>query len=82
VRVALRRDGANAVLSVIDAGCGVPQAQREQVFMPFFQLAGDRRGTGLGLSLVRQIARLHGGEAVATSRPDAASCFIITMPIR
>jgi signal transduction histidine kinase len=82
VRVALRRDGANVVLSVIDAGCGVPQAQREQVFLPFFQLAGDRKGTGLGLSLVRQIARLHGGEAVATSRPDAASCFIITIPIR
>jgi two-component system, OmpR family, sensor histidine kinase RstB len=82
VRVALRRDGANAVLCVIDAGCGIPQAQREQVFLPFFQLAGDRKGTGLGLSLVRQIARLHGGEAVATSRPDAASCFIITIPIR
>jgi signal transduction histidine kinase len=31
---------------------------------------------------VRRIARLHGGEAAATSRPDAASCFIITIPIR
>ena len=82
VRVELRRDGGNADLSVIDAGCGVPQAQREQVFLPFFQLAGDRKGTGLGLSLVRQIARLHGGEAVAASRPDAASRFVITIPIR
>ena len=82
VRVELRRDGGTAVLRVIDAGCGIPEAQREQVFTPFFQLAGDRKGTGLGLSLVRQIARLHGGEAVATSRPDAPSCFVITIPIR
>ena len=82
VRVELRRDGGTAVLRVIDAGCGIPEAQREQVFLPFFQLAGDRKGTGLGLSLVRQIARLHGGEAVATSRPDAPSCFVITIPIR
>jgi signal transduction histidine kinase len=82
VRVELRRDGDNAALCVIDAGCGIPQAQREQVFLPFFQLPGERKGTGLGLSLVRQIARLHGGEAVATSRPNAASCFVITIPIR
>jgi signal transduction histidine kinase len=82
VLVELRRDGGTAVLCVIDAGCGIPVAQREQVFLPFFQLAGDRKGTGLGLSLVRQIARLHGGEAVATSRPGAPSCFVITIPIR
>jgi two-component system, OmpR family, sensor histidine kinase RstB len=82
VRVELRRDGGTAVLCVIDAGCGVPPAQREQVFLPFFQLEGDRKGTGLGLSLVRQIARLHGGDAVAASRPDAPSCFVITIPIR
>jgi nitrogen fixation/metabolism regulation signal transduction histidine kinase len=71
VRVELRRDGEDAVLCVIDSGCGIPEAERERVFLPFFQLAGDRKGTGLGLSLVRQIARLHGGEAVATSRQDA-----------
>jgi two-component system, OmpR family, sensor histidine kinase RstB len=82
VRVELRRDGGTAVLRVIDAGCGIPEAQREQVFLPFFQLAGHRTGTGLGLPLVRQITRLHGGEAVATSRPGAPSCFVITIPIR
>jgi two-component system, OmpR family, sensor histidine kinase RstB len=82
VRVELRRDGGDAILRVIDSGCGIPEAERERVFLPFFQLAGDRKGTGLGLSLVRQIARLHGGEAAAASRPDAPSCILIKIPIR
>jgi signal transduction histidine kinase len=82
IRVELRRDGDDAVLCVIDAGAGIPQVQREQVFEPFFQLGGERTGTGLGLALVRRIARLHGGEASAGPRPDAASCFVIKIPIR
>ena len=45
-------------LSVCDAGAGVPVAERERVFEPFYRGA---RGSGLGLSIVRQIARRHGG---------------------
>jgi signal transduction histidine kinase len=82
IRVELRRDGDSAVLCVIDAGVGIPEALHEQVFEPFFQLGGERTGTGLGLALVRRIARLHGGEAKAEPRPDAASCFVIKIPIR
>ena len=82
IRVELRRDGGTAILCVIDAGAGIPEAERERVFEPFFQLGGERKGTGLGLALVRRIARLHGGEAKAEPRPDAASCFVIKIPIR
>ncbi len=82
IRVELRRDGDSAALYVIDAGAGVPETQRERVFEPFFQLGGERKGTGLGLALVRRIARLHGGEAKVEPRPDAASCFVIKIPIR
>jgi signal transduction histidine kinase len=82
IHVELRRDGDTAVLCVIDAGAGIPEAQRERVFEPFFQLGGERKGTGLGLALVRRIARLHGGEAKAEPRPGAASCFVIKIPIR
>jgi signal transduction histidine kinase len=82
IRVELRRDGQEAVLSVTDAGAGIPEAEREHVFLPFYRLGGDRKGTGLGLALVRQIARLHGGDAVATARPDAASCILVRLPLR
>ena len=82
IRVELRRDGDTAVLCVIDAGAGVPGMERERVFEPFFQLGGERKGTGLGLALVRRIARLHGGEAKAEPRPGAASCFVIKIPMR
>ena len=78
VRVALRAEGAAAVLDVIDGGAGIPAAERERVFTPFHRLANE--GTGLGLSLVRQIARLHGGDAVVAPRPDAPSCFRISLP--
>jgi signal transduction histidine kinase len=80
VRVELRRDGARAVLEVIDAGAGVPEAERERVFTPFHRLGRETAGAGLGLSLVRQIARLHGGDAVIAARPDAASCFRVSLP--
>jgi signal transduction histidine kinase len=80
VKIDLRRDGNQIVLDVTDAGPGVPPAQREHVFAPFYRLAGDQKGAGLGLSLVRQIARLHGGDAVIGARPDAPSCFTVTLP--
>jgi two-component system, OmpR family, sensor histidine kinase RstB len=90
IRVELRQDGRRASLAVIDAGHGIPEPEREQVFLPFHRLASSFRssaadgkggGAGLGLALVRQIARLHGGEATATARPDARSCMIVTLPV-
>src|SRR6266571_3807198 len=77
IRVELRRKGSRALLSVIDAGEGIPPSEREQVFLPFHRLRGDRKGAGLGLALVRQIARLHGGDAKVAPRPDAPSCVVV-----
>jgi signal transduction histidine kinase len=82
IRAELRRDGPLASLSVIDAGDGIPPSEREHVFLPFHRLGGDRKGSGPGLALVRQIARLHGGDAAAMARPDAPSCIVIQLPIR
>jgi signal transduction histidine kinase len=63
VRVMLRDD--DAVIEVLDHGPGVPSAEREKVFAPFYRLADrqDVKGSGLGLALVAQIAENHGGKA-------------------
>lgn len=80
LRAEVRQERAQAVIEVTDAGPGIPAAERERVFVPFYRLPGDARGSGLGLSIARQIARLHGGDVVATERPDAASCLRVTLP--
>jgi signal transduction histidine kinase len=65
IQVSLRRMHDKAELSVRDHGAGVPESEREHLFEPFHRLPGATSGTGLGLSLVRQIAARHGGSASA-----------------
>lgn len=80
VEVRVRRDGDRAVLTVSDGGDGIPADERERVFAPFYRPRGTlARGSGLGLALVRQIARQHGGEAgAATTR---SSMIEVTLPM-
>ncbi len=59
VRVRALRDGGFVVFEVEDSGPGVPDAQADQVFMPFYSTKAT--GTGVGLSLARQIVQSHGG---------------------
>jgi signal transduction histidine kinase len=81
IEVTVRRDGARAVVEVTDGGQGVPEAERDRVFTPFHRLAGGTEGAGLGLALVQQIARLHGGDAAVVPRPGHPSCFQVSLPI-
>ena len=78
----LLRAAAGVEVRVCDHGPGVPEAERERVFEPFYRRsnAAEGSGTGLGLSLVRAIARRHGGEARCEARPGGGSCFIVTLP--
>jgi signal transduction histidine kinase len=80
VTVSLARQGGQAILEVADGGAGVPEAERDQLFTPFHRVGGDSKGAGLGLALVRQIARLHGGDATVAPRPDRPSCFRVSLP--
>jgi signal transduction histidine kinase len=78
-RVELRRNGPRAWLFVSDAGEGMPPAERERVFLPFYRVRGEGKGAGLGLALVRQIAQLHGGDATVMPRPDAPASIAVEL---
>ena len=83
VEARVRDADGHAELTVLDHGPGVPDAEREDVFRPFRRLRGDAgAGTGLGLALVRQIARRHGGEARYLGRVGSRTGFVVTLPIR
>jgi len=72
------RDGAAAVLTVCDHGPGIVAAEQTKLFEPFSRV-GTSTGTGLGLALVRQIARRHGGD-VTYQMKEQTSCFLVTLP--
>jgi len=72
-----------ARLRVCDRGPGVPEREREQIFAPFYRASSrpsGEGGSGLGLALVRQIARRHGGEARCLPRDGGGSCFEVDLP--
>ena len=63
VTITVSHAGAAALIDVCDGGNGIPDDERERVFVPFFRINGDTKGSGLGMTLARGIARLHGGDA-------------------
>ena len=72
-----------ALIEVRDHGPGVSESEREKIFEPFYRLAGaaeSGRGSGLGLALVRQIARSHGGEALCLAAEGGGSRFRVVLP--
>jgi len=77
--VSTRRDDTHAVVQVRDNGQGMASEQLRQVFTPFFTTKAT--GTGLGLSLVQQIAAEHGGRVECVSAPHKGSTFAILHPL-
>jgi signal transduction histidine kinase len=80
IEVAIERRGDAAVLHVSDRGEVIAADARERLFSTFYRVPGRSgpRNTGLGLALVRQIARRHGGEVAY--RPERGNCFTVTLP--
>ncbi len=84
VNVIARQEGKNLVLSVADTGIGIPERERERIFERFYRVdkarSRDSGSTGLGLSIVKHIARLYGGRIDIRSG-DGGSTFTATLPI-
>ncbi|UGY03326.1 sensor histidine kinase [Bradyrhizobium quebecense] len=72
--------GSVATIDVTDEGNGIPKDERTRIFDPFYRLAPLDRGAGLGLNMVREIARLHGGHVSVLDGPKGGASFRLTLP--
>lgn len=83
IEIEVEREGPQAAITVSDRGAGVAPDEHERVFSPFFRARGSQAasGTGLGLTLVRQIARRHGGDALWVGTAGRPSRIRIVLPM-
>jgi PAS domain S-box-containing protein len=83
IRLAIKDE--NAVLTVADTGVGIPAAHLPHVFERFHRVEGARgrtyEGTGIGLALIQELAKLHGGTVTAESTEGTGSVFSVTIPL-
>ncbi|HEY0153279.1 MAG TPA: ATP-binding protein [Longimicrobium sp.] len=84
VSLRVKADDSAVRFHVRDTGIGIAPADRERIFEPFWQaeqgLVRERGGSGLGLSVARQLARLLGGEVTVESTPGEGSTFTLRLP--
>jgi two-component system sensor histidine kinase CreC len=84
IRVTISTEKGEAVIRVEDSGPGVPDYALERVFDRFYSLPRPdtgRKSSGLGLSVVRQIAELHGGRATITNQAEGGAAAILVIPL-
>ena len=89
IEVALKQNCANWEISVKDSGEGIPDAAREQVFERFYRVDKARSrsnvlngsGAGLGLSIARWAAEMHGGNIVLGKAEPQGTTFVVYLPL-
>lgn len=85
IEMRVRRHGGHAVIEVQDFGLGIPREEQGRIFEKFYRVPGKENqaipGTGLGLTLVSQIARAHGGGVEVASEPGLGSTFTVRLPL-
>jgi two-component system sensor histidine kinase KdpD len=71
-----------AIVRVVDRGPGIPEAELERIFEPFYRRPSDLRGgAGLGLAIARGFAAANGGRVWAESRPDQGATLALALPV-
>ena len=84
LKIVTNLEGASATISVIDAGPGIPVAMQRAIFEPFVRVSSrleDVAGTGIGLSIARDLARLHCGDLrLSSTGPGAGFCVELPAP--
>jgi PAS domain S-box-containing protein len=85
IEVSLRRVNGHADLTVRDTGMGIPVEEMPKLFERFHRVEGSRgrtqEGSGIGLALVRELAKLHGGDVWAESEFGKGSMFTVSLPL-
>ncbi|TXT41151.1 MAG: PAS domain-containing protein [Comamonadaceae bacterium] len=78
--VSIQQEGNDAVVSVEDSGCGIPDAVLPKIFEPFFTTKPVGEGSGLGLDIVKKIIERHQGRIVVNSTEGQGSVFKVYLP--
>ncbi|MCP3138337.1 ATP-binding protein [Pyxidicoccus xibeiensis] len=85
IRVALKWLGGHVELTVQDTGTGIPEAELTRIFERFHRVEGaqgrSHEGTGIGLSLVRELVKLHGGTVAVRSVLGKGTTFTVSLPV-
>ena len=86
ITVGLTRCDDSVKIQVADTGCGISEKAMPKIFDPFFSTKGvwgkdEVVGTGMGLSICRNIAHEHNGDISVDSRPGMGTCFTLTLPV-
>ena len=86
VRVTVAQEQQTCIIRVSDTGCGIPEEYQQSIFQPFFRVDKSRSreygGTGLGLSLVWEIADLHGGCVWVEKSSDKGTTIAVELPVQ
>ena len=80
IKIETKKEEGNIVIVIQDNGVGVPQHIKEKIFNPFFTTKATGQGTGLGLSLVYDIASKYGGNVSLESEEGRGAKFVISLP--
>jgi len=83
LRLTGHADNLQAQISVQDTGTSLAEDESEEIFKPFYRVEmGKAYGTGLGLTISREIVKLHGGEITVESTPNVGTTFTVLLPLK